>query len=147
MDFGQDRSSPVEAINRPRLQVALIGAGNFGVELAEYVREVADLVAVCDPSAESRSLLIKSLGRDLAEYEETGALFADKEFDAVVITSPHHTHRQITVEAARAGKHVYCEKAMANTVPECWEMVRACEQANIRLMIGHKRRLRPPWRE
>ena len=34
---------------------------------------------------------------------------------------------------------------METTVPRCWDMVRACEKAGVRLMVGHKRRLRPPW--
>src|SRR5207237_1331209 len=72
-------------------------------------------------------------------------LLASVDIDAVAITSANFTHKDLTLAAARAGKHVYCEKAMANTVPDCWEMVRACEAAGVRLMVGHKRRLRPPW--
>ena len=40
---------------------------------------------------------------------------------------------------------MFCEKTMAPTVPDCWAMVRACELAKVKLMVGHKRRLRPPW--
>ena len=146
MDFGQDRSGSLETIKQSgKLRMALIGAGNFGVELAQYVNEVAEIIAVCDPSAAALTHFAKTSGLDIPGYQETAPLFTEMRFDAVVITTPHHTHRQITVDAARAGKHVYCEKAMANTVPECWEMIRACAEADVRLMVGHKRRLRPPW--
>jgi predicted dehydrogenase len=51
---------------------------------------------------------------------------------------------QAVAEAA-AGNHVFCEKAMATSAPDCWKMVRACEAAEVKLMVGHKRRLRPAW--
>ena len=41
--------------------------------------------------------------------------------------------------------HVFCEKAMARTARECWGMVAACRRHDVKLMVGHKRRLRPPW--
>jgi predicted dehydrogenase len=131
-------------INR-KLRVGLFGAGDFGREFARYVREYAALVAVCEPDAAARARFAAATGLHLPEFERPGDLLAGVEVDAVAITSPHHTHKEIAVAAARAGKHVYCEKAMANSVPDCWEMVRACQAAGVRLMVGHKRRLRPPW--
>ena len=65
--------------------------------------------------------------------------------DAVAITAANFVHARIAVAAAQAGMHVYCEKAMARNVAECWQMVRASQQNNVRLMVGHKRRLRPAW--
>jgi predicted dehydrogenase len=119
--------------------------GDFGPHLARYIQEVADLVAICDPRPEARENFARQTGMRLAEFDNPDKLLAAADFDAVAIASPHFTHRDIAVAAARAGKHVYCEKAMAVSVPECWAMVRACEAAGVRLMVGHKRRLRPPW--
>jgi len=128
-----------------RLRFALFGAGDFGPHFAPYINEVAELVAICDPSPEARGRFGRQTGLQLAEFDNTQRLLDAVNIDAVAITSPNFTHKDIAVAAARAGKHVYCEKAMANSVPDCWKMVRACEAAGVRLMVGHKRRLRPPW--
>lgn len=128
-----------------KLRFALFGVGDFGPYFAPYINEIADLVAICDPDPEARERFRQVTGLQLLEYENHERLLAEVDINAVAITSPNFTHKEITIAAARAGKHIYCEKAMANTVPDCWEMVRACETAGVRLMVGHKRRLRPPW--
>jgi predicted dehydrogenase len=128
-----------------RLRFALFGTGDFGPHFAPYINEVAELVAICDPRAEARHSFVRQSGLEVAQFDDPQRLLAGIDIDAVAITSANFTHKDIALAAARAGKHVYCEKAMANTVPDCWEMVRACEAAGVRLMVGHKRRLRPPW--
>ena len=128
-----------------RLRFALFGTGNFGPELARYIHEVADLVAVCDPNPQSRKSFIARTNLQAREFDDYQNLLDEEEIDAVAITSPNHTHKKIAVAAAAAGRHIFCEKPMANGVPDCWEMIRACEQTGVRLMVGHKRRLRPPW--
>jgi len=128
-----------------KLRVAMFGTGDFGPHFAKYVNAFAELVAVCDPSPERRAHFAQVTGLRLPEFDHHEKLLAEVDVDAVVISSPNHTHKAIAVAAAGAGKHVFCEKAMATTVPDCWEMVRACEAAGVRLMVGHKRRLRPPW--
>ena len=128
-----------------KLRFALFGAGDFGPYFAPYVNEVAELVAVCEPNRQARTHFAEQTGLRLAEFDDHRRLLAEADVDAVAITSPNFTHKEIAVAAARAGKHVYCEKAMAGTVADCWEIARACESAGVRLMVGHKRRLRPPW--
>ena len=128
-----------------KLRFALFGAGDFGPQFAHYIQEVAELVAVCDPQPQARERFVRQTGLRLPDFEHPERLLAEMDLDAVALTSPNFTHKDIAVAAARAGKHVYCEKAMANSVPDCWAMVRACEAAGVRLMVGHKRRLRPPW--
>lgn len=128
-----------------KVRFALFGTGSFGVEFAAYIREAGELVAICEPSAAMRENFRKRNALDLPEFTNYKDLFAGVEVDAIAVTSPNHTHKEITVAAANAGKHVFCEKAMATTVPDCWEMVRACRTNGVRLMVGHKRRLRPPW--
>ena len=132
-------------MSAPKLRFALFGTGDFGPQFAQYVNEFAELVAVCDPDRHARAGFVETTGLELLEFNHHEQLLEDVDIDAVAIASPNFTHREIAVAAAQAGKHVYCEKAMANTVPDCWEMVRACESSGVRLMVGHKRRLRPPW--
>ncbi len=127
------------------LRVGLIGTGSFGPNFAPFITEVADLVAVCDPNPAGRANFAKQTGLQLPGFDNHELLLDSIDLDAVVLCSPNFTHKAITVAAAQRGKHVFCEKAMATSVPDCWEMIQACEAAQVRLMVGHKRRLRPPW--
>ena len=130
---------------KKRLRFALFGCGDFAPVFAPYILEVADLVAICDPNPQAGERFFQKIGQRLPEYADHEALLDEVEVDAVAITSPNFTHKEIAVAAARRGRHVFCEKAMSVSVPDCWEMVRACERAGVRLMVGHKRRLRPSW--
>ena len=58
--------------------------------------------------------------------------------DAIYIALPNHLHCEYTVRAASAGIHVLCEKPMAVTSKECLEMIRACEDAGVKLMIAYR---------
>ena len=128
-----------------RLRFGIIGTGNFGPILAAFISEVADVVAICDPSSASRARFVESTGLKVQGFEDFESLLRKGDIDAVALTGPNFTHAEMAVAAAQAGKHVFCEKTMAPTVPDCWKMVRACEDAGVKLMVGHKRRLRLPW--
>ena len=128
-----------------KLRFAMFGTGNFGPFFAKYINEVAELVAICDPSPEAMARFVESTKLKVLEFTDCQQLLDSVEVDAVALTGPNHTHKAIAIEAAKTGAHVFCEKMMALTVPDCWEMVRSCEAAKVRLMVGQKRRLRPPW--
>ena len=132
-------------MNNRRLKFAMVGTGNFAPVMAGFIGEVAEVAAICDPSANSRARFVQSTALNVAEFDDYQKLLDMPGLDAVALTGPNFTHPPIAIAAAKAGKHVFCEKTMAPTVPECWNMVRACEAAKVKLMVGHKRRLRPPW--
>lgn len=128
-----------------RLRLGLIGCGDFGKELGRYFQEVAEIAALCDVDEAGMETTAGELDLDVPRFADYRELLDADGLDAVAVTAANFVHAEITVAAAWAGLHVFCEKAMARTVPECWDMVRACQANDVKLMVGHKRRLRPPW--
>lgn len=85
-----------------------------------------------------------AIPRPYATYD---ALLADPDVDAVYIPLPNHLHSEWTIAAARAGKHVLCEKPLALTAAEAQRMVDACRDAGVLLMEAFMYRLHPSWIE
>jgi predicted dehydrogenase len=80
--------------------------------------------------------------RAYGSYEE---LLADPDIDAVYVPLPNHLHAAWTIAAARAGKHVLCEKPLGMTASEAQEMVDACREAGVVLMEAFMYRQHPSW--
>jgi len=113
--------------------------------LAEYVRE-ATVTAVVDTDLDSARRAAQALPRvslfaSLEDALEAGIA------DAFVITTPTPTHKDLTVLAARSGKHVFCEKPMALSPGDCRAMMSACQTAGIVLQIGFMRHFQPEFVE
>jgi predicted dehydrogenase len=71
-------------------------------------------------------------------YETYDRIRENKEVDAVYVGLPNSMHREYTIRAAQAGKHVLCEKPMAISSAECSQMIEACRTANVKLMIAYR---------
>jgi predicted dehydrogenase len=80
-----------------------------------------------------------------ATHGSYDALLADPGVDAVYIPLPNHLHAEWTIAAARAGKHVLCEKPLAMTSSQAREMIGACREAGVHLMEAFMYRLHPTW--
>lgn len=120
-------------------RVAIIGLGYWGKALLGYFREHpgADVVAVHD-QAPQRLREIELGGANF--YPDLNQMFDHEKLDAVVIATPPTSHLTPTRLAAQRGVHVFCEKPMAATLPDCDEMIKVCEQNKVRLMVAFKHR-------
>ena len=111
-----------------------------GIQRADRCEVVA--IASRDPQRASRFATAHGIARAHGSYE---ALLSDPDVDAVYIPLPNHLHARWTVEAARAGKHVLCEKPLAMDGEEATRMVEACRSHGVRLMEAFMYRLHPSW--
>ncbi len=78
-------------------------------------------------------------------YETFDRIADNKAIDAVYIGLPNSMHAEYTIRAAKAGKHVLCEKPMAMNSTECRAMMEACKDANVKLMIAYRVHYDPLW--
>lgn len=83
--------------------------------------------------------------KSVYSYEDYDKIAHDPNIDAVYIGLPNSMHAEYTIRAAKAGKHVLCEKPMAISSTECRQMIDACKQANVKLMIAYRIHYDPMW--
>ena len=124
------------------VSIGLIGAGRIGSFHAESLARRlvdAELVAIADPAPGAVERLAARLGVPNA-YLSVSELLANPEINGVVIATPARFHTSVVVEAARAGKAVFCEKPMALTLEEADEAIAAAKVANVPLQVGFNRR-------
>ena len=81
--------------------------------------------------------------KNIYSYDNYDAIAGNQEIDAVYIALPNSMHAEYTIRAAKAGKHVLCEKPMSTSVADAEAMVDACHKANRKLMPGVEADLRP----
>lgn len=124
------------------VNIAVIGAGNFSesVHLPNLKKiKGYNLKAIVCQHAERAKMLAKRFG---AEYATTGykEVLADDDIDAVLIATRHNLHAPMTIEAAKAGKHVFVEKPMGLNPEEVQQIREAINEKGIKYTVGFNRR-------
>lgn len=125
------------------IKVGIIGAGRIGkVHITSISTRVKDAVikTVADPFMnEETAAWAKRMGaaHTTTDYHE---IIEDPEIDAVLICSSTDTHSPISLEAIRAGKHVFCEKPIDHDVEKIKEVIAALEGTNLKYQVGFNRR-------
>ena len=123
------------------VRVGIVGYGYAGRAFHAYLVKLADgleLAAVSTRDPERRAQAERNEG--VRTYEQPSELFADPSIDLIVLATPHDTHRDLTVEAHEAGKHVVTDKVMALTAAECDDMIAASQRTGKLLSVFHNRR-------
>lgn len=129
-------------INGRRIRFALVGCGRIAEKHFESFRKHADRVelkAICDTDSMALEVAAKKTGAEA--YSSLGALLDAKGIDAVVLTTPSGLHADQGIQAARAGVHVVTEKPMATRWSDGKRLVKACDEAHVRLFVVKQNRL------
>ena len=128
------------------IRIGVIGTGFAGSTHARASVGLsgARLTAIAAATIAEAEPLATELGVRVAP--DAAALSASEDVDLVVVASPTYLHAEHVIAAAKAGKHVFCEKPIARTLEDARAMVRACDDAGVRLAIGHVVRFFPEYR-
>ena len=125
-----------------QLHVGIIGAGRIGKVHAETLAfrlpEVRTL-AIADVDREAAQAVAARCGIPTVT-ESSAEILANSEIEAVLICSSTNTHADLIVQAAQAGKHIFCEKPIAHDLGQIDRALAAVEQAGVKLQIGFNRR-------
>ena len=133
------------------INVALIGYGEEGKVLLESLLKIDGIrvVAICDIWEYHRkecAHYLKDEGFPVNAYENYEDLLdKEKDLQAVIVATPDFWHARITNASLKAGKHVYCEKMMSNTIEGARSMVQTMRSTGKLLQIGHQRRSNPRY--
>lgn len=127
------------------LRAAIVGLGWWGGTLVDAVKS-SDAIRFVAASTRSRSERDQAFadehGLKLAAFDD---LLSDPEVDAIVLATPPSGHRDQIIAAARAGKHVFCEKPFAFAKDDAEAAVAAIREAGVTLGLGYNRRFHPSW--
>ncbi len=121
-----------------QLQIALIGSGGMGVADTNTAITVPGikLIAVCDLYDGRLAEAKKRWGNDLKTTKDYREILEMKEVDAVIIATPDHWHKDISVAAMNKGKHVYCEKPMVHDITEGPAVIAAQDKNKVVFQVG-----------
>lgn len=122
------------------MKVACLGMGWWSDVLADAMKRSGKLkiVACFSRSAEKREAFASKYGcRAASSYEQ---ILEDKNIEAIINTTPNSVHRETTVAAAKAGKHTFLDKPIANTIADARALTEACRKAKVVLALGYQRR-------
>ena len=139
--------------NRDRAGIALVGLGNYSTNiLAPALQETtfAYLAGIVTGTMDNEKTWAEKYNipaGNIYNYENFDEITDNKEIDIVYVVLPNFMHKEFTIRAARAGKHVICEKPMALNAGECIDMIKACRENNVGLSIGYRLHYEPHTQE
>lgn len=149
MPFSRVQATPFSASEK--LTVGLIGCRGMGWANLSSILKLPDVscAALCDVDSnvlnKRAAELEKQTGKKPKLYKDFRKLLENKDIQAVIIGTPDHWHCLQTVQACQAGKDVYVEKPLANSIEECLTMVKAARHYNRVVQVGQWQRSGPHW--
>lgn len=132
-----------------KLGVALIGLGYYATnQLAPALQKtskcyLAGIVTGTPSKAETWKAKYNIPEKNIYNYENFDSIAENPDIPIVYVVLPNSMHHEFTIRAAKAGKHVICEKPMAISSKQCQEMIDACKKAGVKLSIGYRLHFEP----
>src|SRR5688500_10760782 len=129
---------------KERLGVALVGLGYYSTDLLAPALQLtqkcslAGIVTGTPSKAEKWKQQYNIADKNIYNYESFDSIANNPDIDVIYVVLPPSMHAEYTIRAARAGKHVWCEKPMAPSVAECKNMIGACNENKVKLSIGYR---------
>jgi glucose-fructose oxidoreductase len=127
-----------------KLGVALVGLGYYSTDLLAPALQLtehcylAGVVTGSPAKAEKWKKQFSIADKNLYNYADFDSIANNRDIDVVYVVLPPSMHAAFSIRAAKAGKHVWCEKPMAMTAQECQQMINACNDHNVKLSIGYR---------
>jgi len=127
------------------LGVAVVGLGWWGRTIVPLLKDNAKLKVVkgVDP-APAAAQFAQSQDLELSSFEQ---VLKDPAIEGVVLCTPHTQHCEQIIAAANAKKHVFCEKPLSLSRADVLRAVKACNDNEVALAVGHEKRFEPPVQE
>src|SRR3569833_116348 len=135
--------------DKKKLGVALVGLGSYSTgQLGPALRHtfVCFLVGIVTGTPSKAVDWAKRYNipqKNIYNYENFGEIANNPDIDIIYVVLPVYMHKEYTIKAAQAGKHVFCEKPMALNANDCVEMIAACKKADRLLSIGYRLHFEP----
>lgn len=152
-DCATTTEDPVDRIKRAKkdgkLGIALVGLGSYaGGQLAPALQQtehcyLAGIVTGTPSKIDTWKSRYNLADKNVYSYENFDTIAENKDIDIVYVVLPNSMHAEYVIRAAKAGKHVICEKPMALSVAECDAMIAACKKAGKQLSIGYRLHFEP----
>ena len=143
------RVTPTTSQQERKLGFALVGLGSLSTnQIAPALQKtkhcrLAGIVTGTPAKAEKWKAQYGIPEKSIYNYETIERIADNKDVDVVYVVTPNALHARDTIKAAKAGKHVLCEKPMEVSTERCQQMVDACKRANRQLAIGYRCRFEP----
>jgi glucose-fructose oxidoreductase len=138
---------------KDRLGVALVGLGYYSTDLLAPALQqtkncyLAGIVTGTPAKADEWKKKYNIPDKNIYNYQNFDQIANNPDIDVVYVVLPTGMHKEYTIRAANAGKHVWCEKPMAITEKECLEMIDACQKNKKKLAIGYRLQHEPNTQE
>jgi glucose-fructose oxidoreductase len=129
---------------KERLGIALVGLGYYSTDLLAPALQLtkncylAGIVTGTPSKAETWKKQHNIPDKNIYNYQNFDTISSNDAIDVIYVVLPPSMHAEYSIRAAKAGKHVWCEKPMAMNVKECQAMIDACNQSNVKLSIGYR---------
>lgn len=146
--FAQSNRAGADGRQGATLRVALMGLGSYAERVAEAMQSskrarLTGLISGTPSKLQEWGTKFGVAEKHRYNYENFDRIKDDPDIDAVYIITPNALHRDQAIRVARAGKHVICEKPMAVNAREGQDMVDACSEAGVKLLVGYRMHFEP----